>query len=492
MADLGLTIRRAIIRARSALINMRLDDASGFVSHLKELTSRSSRNDLLHIVPVLEASVLSLREEFLEARRVLLQLPAFHSDALSVTLLRYLNWKLNEHEDATAPDTVDYLTSPVGGKAVCRIVSLCVSAAIAFDRLQLTMSASLATEALQLARVRYGNQSPMTSLPATLLAQVAYEQGRLDEAEALLRPRLTSIRVSGMPACMTCASVILARISLHRGQHGLALAILQDAEALGRARRWSQLISATSSEHIRTLAAISSYEANAPKALNVAGASGEWALPITSAASEAPNRGKFDIPARAHAPTYEFVEHMLQRACSAASSGYLEDSYAILIACLRIGATRGLRMIFPDAGRALPTLLERLYHALPKDDPTLWDLRPYIATLLRATAPSESSAKDFTTTYRALSQRETGILQLIADGMSNKQIAQSLGVTPETIKTHAKSIFAKLATRTRAQAVARAEAIGELGRVRAPSRLSSRRAEQLEPRLESMSPVIGQ
>ena len=128
-------------------------------------------------------------------------------------------------------------------------------------------------------------------------------------------------------------------------------------------------------------------------------------------------------------------------------------------------------------------LLERLYHALPKDDPTLWDLRPYIAMLLRAAVPSESSAKDFTTTYRALSQRETGILQLMADGMSNKQIAQSLGVTPETIKSHAKSIFAKLATRTRAQAVARAEAVGELGRVRAPSRLSSRRAEQLESRL---------
>ena len=116
-------------------------------------------------------------------------------------------------------------------------------------------------------------------------------------------------------------------------------------------------------------------------------------------------------------------------------------------------------------------LLERLYHALPKDDPTLWDLRPHIATLLRATVPSESSAKDFTATYRALSQRETGILQLMADGMSNKQIAQSLGVTPETIKTHAKSIFAKLATRTRAQAVARAEAIGELARVRALSRI---------------------
>jgi len=50
----------------------------------------------------------------------------------------------------------------------------------------------------------------------------------------------------------------------------------------------------------------------------------------------------------------------------------------------------------------------------------------------------------------------------VANGMSNKRIAQSLGITPETVKSHAKNIFAKLATRTRAQAVAREEAIGFL------------------------------
>jgi len=132
-----------------------------------------------------------------------------------------------------------------------------------------------------------------------------------------------------------------------------------------------------------------------------------------------------------------------------------------LIPWLRIGAARGLRMAFVDAGRPLLTLLERLYHALPTNDPRLSDLRPYIATLLRSTVQSitkESSA----ISYRPLSRRETGILQMIAHGMCNKRIAKSLGITPETVKSHAKSIFVKLATRTRAQAVARAEAIGFL------------------------------
>jgi DNA-binding NarL/FixJ family response regulator len=118
-------------------------------------------------------------------------------------------------------------------------------------------------------------------------------------------------------------------------------------------------------------------------------------------------------------------------------------------------------MAFLDAGRPLLALLERLYYTLPNDDPRLSDLRPYVATLLRSTIQSNMEQSP-SITYRLLSRRETGVLQMIAHGMSNKRIAQSLGITPETVKTHAKSIFVKLATRTRAQAVARAESIGFL------------------------------
>jgi ATP/maltotriose-dependent transcriptional regulator MalT len=104
---------------------------------------------------------------------------------------------------------------------------------------------------------------------------------------------------------------------------------------------------------------------------------------------------------------------------------------------------------------------ERLYYALPADDARLLDLRPYIATLLMSATRANSAAPALFT-CRTLTRRETGILQMIADGMSNKRIAQSLGIAPETVKSHAKNIFIKLASRTRAQAVARAQAIGIL------------------------------
>jgi DNA-binding CsgD family transcriptional regulator len=59
-----------------------------------------------------------------------------------------------------------------------------------------------------------------------------------------------------------------------------------------------------------------------------------------------------------------------------------------------------------------------------------------------------------------LTPREGNVLRLIASGLSNKRIALRLDITPETVKSHTKSIFAKLAAQTRAQAVAHGEALG--------------------------------
>ena len=60
----------------------------------------------------------------------------------------------------------------------------------------------------------------------------------------------------------------------------------------------------------------------------------------------------------------------------------------------------------------------------------------------------------------ALSPRETDILTLIAEGLSNKEIARSLYIGPETVKSHLKSVFSKLGVEKRAQAVSRAQTLG--------------------------------
>ena len=54
----------------------------------------------------------------------------------------------------------------------------------------------------------------------------------------------------------------------------------------------------------------------------------------------------------------------------------------------------------------------------------------------------------------SLTQREREILQLLADGMSNADVAQRLFISQETVKSHVRHILVKLEADTRTQAVA--------------------------------------
>jgi DNA-binding NarL/FixJ family response regulator len=53
-----------------------------------------------------------------------------------------------------------------------------------------------------------------------------------------------------------------------------------------------------------------------------------------------------------------------------------------------------------------------------------------------------------------LSKREREILQKIANGATTKEVANDLGISPHTVKTHLERIFEKLGANDRAQAVA--------------------------------------
>lgn len=60
----------------------------------------------------------------------------------------------------------------------------------------------------------------------------------------------------------------------------------------------------------------------------------------------------------------------------------------------------------------------------------------------------------------ALTQRQAEVLALIGRGCSNKEVARLLGVTERTVKDHLTIAFARLSASTRAEAVARAGALG--------------------------------
>ena len=66
---------------------------------------------------------------------------------------------------------------------------------------------------------------------------------------------------------------------------------------------------------------------------------------------------------------------------------------------------------------------------------------------LRPSAPVTPEA------LRELTPREAEVLRLVAEGMSNAEIAERLVVSEETVKTHVSHVFTKIGVRDRAQAV---------------------------------------
>ncbi|MCL4799288.1 MAG: alpha/beta fold hydrolase [Burkholderiales bacterium] len=138
------------------------------------------------------------------------------------------------------------------------------------------------------------------------------------------------------------------------------------------------------------------------------------------------------------------------------------------VACptLVMHADRDVRVPF-DQGRELAALipgarfapLQSCNHILLADEPA-WtrfveETRAFLPAASQAAPPGPLPGA-----LGALTQREREILELIAHGLDNQQIAARLYVSEKTVKNHITSIFDKLDVQTRAQAIVRARDAG--------------------------------
>lgn len=81
-------------------------------------------------------------------------------------------------------------------------------------------------------------------------------------------------------------------------------------------------------------------------------------------------------------------------------------------------------------------------------------LEPALTASLLLTSPANASTKE------ALTAREMEVLQLLAEGLPNKVIAQRLSITDHTVKFHVNAIMSKLGVQSRTEAVVRATRLG--------------------------------
>lgn len=77
-----------------------------------------------------------------------------------------------------------------------------------------------------------------------------------------------------------------------------------------------------------------------------------------------------------------------------------------------------------------------------------------------ASATNRPSGADASDGLPGISPREEEVLTLLADGMTDREIAERLGISPRTVETHVGSLLNKLGVRNRAQAARRFREIG--------------------------------
>jgi DNA-binding NarL/FixJ family response regulator len=116
-----------------------------------------------------------------------------------------------------------------------------------------------------------------------------------------------------------------------------------------------------------------------------------------------------------------------------------------ILGALRAGA-RGY--LTKDAGRAE---LAAAVRAVARGQSTF---APEVGALLVSSLTGGSAPPPLTARFPQLTPREAEVLTLVADGLSNGEIAAKLFVSVATVKTHINALFAKLGVRDRAQAIA--------------------------------------
>ncbi len=156
------------------------------------------------------------------------------------------------------------------------------------------------------------------------------------------------------------------------------------------------------------------------------------------------------------------VEALLLSARVADGLGDLETARDAVEAALALAAPEGALRGVLDAG---PELQRLLALARPAAGPP--ELAPFVAAvragLGTAAAPQPAQASPAghaAALAEPLSEREREVLRLLADGLSNRELAARLVVAEGTIKTHLMNIYGKLGVGSRTQAVARARTLG--------------------------------
>jgi LuxR family maltose regulon positive regulatory protein len=401
--------------------------------------------------------------------------------ASNVARLGY--WKAGDVRSFYATPWVPFSAEESRWNIFASVYRLCLEGLMEMDQARADRADQYFDEAMGLAEQHVGPNSVSAALPASLIALRHYHRGDLKAAENLVIDRMPLIRAAGMLECVAPAYECLIKIAAYRNNIVHAFALLEEVESLAEERGWGRLQAMAQlwrlrffidegrvSEASGCLDRLEELEAAYPASGRCAWSSIRLIAKVGRASMAVADNHLHEAIQLLTSARQEAVEmKQLHRALLIAvqlSTTLLQArdivaAHRIFQDAMRAAATGKMGQLILDGGPQIGELLAS-FQDLPGSK---LDLEPTsfaedLVVRWRERREPQGILNAEISMAELLSTRERNIINLIARGQSNKEVARDLGISPETVKSHMKHIFEKLEVEKRTQAVARAQSLG--------------------------------
>ncbi|MCY1958046.1 LuxR C-terminal-related transcriptional regulator [Klebsiella pneumoniae] len=456
-----------------------LDNLDQMVLHHREDLTRSTWCKLRVVRAICEAFAENIPESLAIVQPLLAEVPCGDTwvDGLICNILSYCHVVNQRYHDAL--EVQQHMPSPESP-----LDNLFVSVYRAFIIAQchlcqgdLGKAGWYAEKTLRQAECYTGTQSTSGATLAPLLAEIAYECQRGDSPEHLLADRLEFIDRFSPPDALSRCYTYLARQALDNDMPYEGERLLEHAQRLAVSRGWQRLQAMLLAEQVRVrlqrgnftgaeqlqrqleqMAASFRMDAEHPcqraivlsaslshcRLLLARGQAPQACILLAEMVSDQESRGDRLTAARLRTLLSLALWH----------SGKTAAARTTFQPVLQLAEQQHFKGLFLEAGDTLQPLLAGMNETSSACTEEGIVHEPWAGKRAPADGtPFNSASPDIP---GELSEREFQILQLIAEGQMNKEIARSLAISAETVKWHIKNIYAKLKVNSRTQAMSRA------------------------------------
>ncbi len=383
-------------------------------------------------------------------------------------------------ENARAQQLIDEARRDTGNGVFSRMYAETIEGMLDLQAGRLRMATTRFRAAVGATREFRHNYASGNAWAGMLYTGALYEAGEIEAVERLVDVYLPMATDVGLPGHMSAGHIIRARIAFSRGDVDRSFEALTDLEYLAHHRRLPRIVTNAKLERARLLI----LQGNAQAAREELDRADDPAL-IERLQRQRLPASETDYPALARvrwnlhfgdarssiAWLEQELAQMLEQqrhrralrlrvlhSLALARSGDPTAATKAMATAVRQAAQEGFIRVIADEGPEVGLIVRRL-HAMQQQMPVNRSdagLMQFLDRLLAAfgTLPSESTASvQAPEQVEPLTRKEIQVMQLTADGYSNAAMAEKLVASDSTVRTHLRSINAKLGAHSRAEAV---------------------------------------